>query len=90
MNAILFKKAMEKVINPNCLVNTVSQRVRQLNTDGGHSGGPLLTDTASLGAADIALREITEEEIGFEMHEITGLTRPTEKNRRQPQHWARS
>jgi len=90
MNAILVKKALEKVINPNVLVNMVSQRVRQLNNDGGARGRPMVADIANLGAADIALREIIEEKISFDMPEIIKLSRPTGRNRRRPQHWARS
>jgi hypothetical protein len=35
------------------------------------------------------LREIIEDKMGFEMPEIIALTRPTAKNRKRPQHWAR-
>jgi len=42
MNATLVKKALEKVLNPNILVNLVSQRVRQLNFGGGGSSRPLV------------------------------------------------
>ena len=70
MNAELTKKALEKVGNPNVLVNLVSRRVRQLNgmAGSGHSR-PLLTETAGLGAADIALIEIAEGKLGWEMLE---------------------
>ena len=90
MNATLVKKALEKVLNPNVLVNLVSQRVRQLNYGGGGKGRPLVADIANLSAADIALREIIEGKMGFDMPEILELTRPTGKNRRRPQHWPRS
>lgn len=90
MNAALVKQALEKVPNPNVLVNMISRRVRQLNSGGGGSGRPLVGDLANLGAADIALREIIEDKMGFEMPEIIELTRPTGKNRKRPQHWGRS
>ena len=90
MNATLVKKALEKVLNPNVLVNMVSQRVRQLNSGLGGKCRPLVADIANLGAADIALLEIIEDKISFELPEIIGLTRPTGKNRRRPQHWARA
>ena len=90
MNAILVKKALETVLNPNVLVNMVSQRVRQLNSGGGSMCRPLVTDIANLGAADIALLEIIEGKMSFEMPEMLLLTRPTGKNRRRPQHWARA
>ncbi len=87
MNDVLVKRALEKVHNPNMLVNLVSQRVRQLNRGGG--GRPLVSEIASLGAADIALREIIEEKIGFELPEFVELTHPSGKSRRRPQHWTR-
>jgi len=89
MNATLVKQALEKVLNPNILVNLVSRRVRQLNSGGGRASRPLIADVANLGAADIALREIAEGKMGFEMPEFIELTRPTGKGRRRPQHWAR-
>ncbi|MGO8676868.1 MAG: DNA-directed RNA polymerase subunit omega [Limisphaerales bacterium] len=89
MNATLVKKALEKVVNANVLVNMVSRRVRQLNSGGGGTARPLVADVGNLGAADIALREIIEDKMGFEMPEIVPLTRPTGKNRKRPQHWAR-
>ena len=88
MNAVLVKKALEKVPNPNILVNLVSRRVRQLNSGAGGTSRPLVSDIASLGAADIALREIIEDKIGFDLPELVKLTRPSGKNRR-PQRWAR-
>jgi len=90
MNAILVKKALEIVLNPNVLVNMVSQRVRQLNSGSGGRCRPLVADIANLGAADIALLEIIEGKMSFEMPEILGLTRATGKHRRLPQHWARA
>jgi DNA-directed RNA polymerase subunit omega len=89
MNPVLVKKALEKVPNPNILVNLVSRRVRQLNSGAGGTSRPLVSDIASLGAADIALREIIENKIGFDPPESVELTRPSGKNRRRPQHWTR-
>ena len=83
MNAELAKKAVEKVGNPNVLVNLVSRRVRQLNSGGGGLSRPLIQDVGNLGAADIALREIVEDKIGWEMPEITALERPKAKKRRK-------
>jgi DNA-directed RNA polymerase subunit omega len=90
MNATLVQKALEKVPNGNVLVNLVSQRVRQLNSGGGGRSRPLVADVGNLGAADVALREIIEGKMGFDIPEIVELTRPTGKNRRRPQHWTRS
>ena len=90
MNTNLVKKALEKVLNPNVLVNMVSQRVRQLTSGGGGASRPLLADVGNLGAADIALREIIEDKMGFEMPLIIELTRPTGRGRKRPQNWARN
>ena len=83
MNAELTKKALEKVGNPNVLVNLISRRVRQLNSGAGGLSRPLINDLGNLGAADIALREIIEEKIGFEMPELVELTRPVNKKRKK-------
>ncbi len=90
MNAILVKQALEKVLNPNVLVNMVSRRVRQLTTGGGGSSRPLVADVTNLGAADIALMEIIEDKMSFEMPEIIELTRPTARGRKTPQNWQKS
>jgi len=67
LNADLTKKALEKVGNPNVLVNLVSRRVLQLNgLSGGAPARPLISETAGLGAADIALLEIAEGKLGWE------------------------
>jgi DNA-directed RNA polymerase subunit omega len=83
MNAELCKRAAEKVGNPNVLVNIVSRRVRQLNSGGGGLSRPLIDNVGNLGAADIALREIIEEKIGWKMPEIVALTRPVAKKRKK-------
>lgn len=75
MNAELTKKALEKVGNPNVLVNLVSRRVRQLTglSGGGSPSRPLIADTANMGAADIALLELIEGKLGWEMlNELEG------------------
>jgi DNA-directed RNA polymerase subunit omega len=90
MNADLVKQALAVVLNPHVLINLVSKRVRQLNAGGGGTGRPLLADVGHLGAADIALSEIIEGKMGWEMPEIVALTRPTGKGRRRPQHWAKA
>jgi DNA-directed RNA polymerase subunit omega len=83
LNSELAKKALEKVGNPNVLVNLISRRVRQLNAGAGAISRPLVADTANLGAADVALREIIEDKIGFEMPDVAELTRPQNKKRRK-------
>ncbi|MGA1015047.1 MAG: DNA-directed RNA polymerase subunit omega [Limisphaerales bacterium] len=57
---------MDRLINPNILVNLVSRRVRQLSTGGGGMRRPLIESEKPLGAADTALEEIIQEKIDFE------------------------
>ena len=83
LNAELTKKALEKVGNPNVLVNLISRRVRQLNSGGGAVSRPLIADTGTMGAADIALLEIIEDKMSWEMPEIVELTRPVGKKRKK-------
>jgi len=89
MNADLVKKALAVVLNPHVLVNLVSRRVRRLNAGGGRTCQPLLAGVGHLGMADIALSEIIEGKMGWEMPEIIPLTRPTGRGRKRPQHWAK-
>lgn len=83
MNAELARKALEKVGNPNILVNLISRRVRQLNAGSGAMSRPLVSEVSNLGAADIALLEIVEGKIGFEMPELTELARPAGRKRKR-------
>jgi len=53
--------------NPHILVNLVSRRVRQLNSGGGGSSRPLVDAGPGAGAADIAMMELVEDKIGFEL-----------------------
>ena len=59
MKSELVEQASEIVVDPQVLVNVVSQRVRQLNT----GRAPLVETLPSMGAADIALTEIIEGKI---------------------------
>jgi len=83
MNAELCKRAAEMVGNPNVLVNLLSRRVRQLSTGGGGLGQPLVNVPASMGLADIALTEIVEGKMGWEIPEETVAVRPPSKKRRK-------
>ena len=83
MNAELCKKAVEKVGNPNVLINLISRRVRQLNSGAGGFCRPLIADYTNLGAADIALREIIEEKIGWDVPEPTEVLRPVARKRKK-------
>lgn len=83
MNSELCRQALAKVGNPNVLINLVSRRVRQLNSGGGGLSRPLLHDTTGMGAADIALSEIIEEKMGWEMPEELQLLEPAPKKRKK-------
>lgn len=69
MNSELIKKALEKVGNPNVLVNLISKRVRQLTSAGGSVGRPLVQNAESLGTADIALTELIGDMLVVEAEE---------------------
>jgi DNA-directed RNA polymerase subunit omega len=72
MNSENCKKALEKVGNPNVLVNLISRRVRQLTSAGGTGSRPLIAEWAGLGWGDIALIEIIEGKMDFELLEQIG------------------
>ena len=82
MNPENVKNALKIVGNPNVLVNIVSRRVRQLNSVGGSISRPLIADTANMGAADIALVEIIEGKMGWEMPEVEDAMRPRKRSPR--------
>lgn len=87
MNSEYVKRALEIVGNPNVLVNLVSRRVRQLNSVGGSISRPLLADTANMGAADVALLEIIEGKMSWEMPEMEDAMRSRKrapKNNKSP------
>lgn len=67
MSPELCKQALAKVGNPNVLVNLVSRRVRQLNSGGGGRNRPMIANADNMGAADIALSEIVDGKMGWEM-----------------------
>jgi DNA-directed RNA polymerase subunit omega len=69
MNADLCKQALLKVTDPHVLINLVSRRVRQLTTHGAPGSRPLLMDIANLSSADIALAELIEDKMSYEVPE---------------------
>jgi DNA-directed RNA polymerase subunit omega len=87
MNAALVKKASEVILNPNVLINLVSRRVRQLNGGGGRGSRALLADRGNLSAVDIALTELIEGKMSFDMPEVVPLTRPNGKDKHRPKGW---
>jgi DNA-directed RNA polymerase subunit omega len=90
MNGELVKKALEKIGNPNVLVNMISRRVRQLNAGHGGVSRPMVANSSNLQMADIALSEIIEDKMGFEMPEVVQLRRPTSTDRKRPQNWTKN
>jgi hypothetical protein len=46
-------------------------------------------NTGNLGVADIALLEIIEDKMSFEMPEIIKLVRPAAQSRKRPQGWVK-
>ena len=81
MNSDFCKKALEKVGNPNVLVNIISRRVRQL-TSGASGGRPLISETAGLGAGDIAMIEIIEGKMAWELLEERSAPEPPKRRRK--------
>jgi len=79
MNADLVKRALEKVGNPHILVNLISRRVRQLNAGSGGISRPLVARIENMGAADIALREIIEGKMGWQVPDLEAVTRPVNR-----------
>lgn len=82
MNSEFCRSALIKVGNPNVLINLISRRVRQLNSGGGNLSRPLLNDVTGLGAADIALKEIVEEKMGWEVPEEAPVLEAPKKRKR--------
>ena len=83
MNSELCKQALAKVINPNVLVNLISRRVRQLNSGSGGSSRPLILDHSGLGVADIALKEIVDDKMGWDLPEELQLVEPPPTKKRK-------
>jgi DNA-directed RNA polymerase subunit omega len=83
LNAELLKLAAEKVGNPNILVNLVSRRVRQLNAAGGAGSRPLLLAEPGMGAADVALAELVEDKMSWEMLETVPPESTASRKRRR-------
>lgn len=79
MNSEYIKQALAKVGNPNVLVNLISRRVRQL-TSGGGSSRPLIEQTPTMGAADVALVELIEGKMDF----VVGTSTQEEEEETQP------
>jgi DNA-directed RNA polymerase subunit omega len=83
LNTDFCRQALEKVINPNILVNVVSRRVRQLSSGGGGSSRPMINNAAGMGWADIALLEIASGKLDWDMLEEQVGSDPSAKKRRK-------
>ena len=83
MNSELAKKALARVGNPNVLVNLISRRVRQLNSGGGLNSRPLIMEIGNMGVADIALTEIVEDKMSWDMPDEAVVLEPTSKKRKK-------
>lgn len=83
MNSELCKKALEKIKNPNILVNLVSRRVRQLTSGGGAMSRPLVEVGPNTSYADIALMEIIEGKITYELPTETDVLTGGDKPKRR-------
>ena len=70
MNSEYCKQALAKVGNPNVLINLVSRRVRQLTSGGGSSSRPLIAEANAMGMADIALVELIEDKMSFDLPSV--------------------
>lgn len=57
------KEASKVISDPNILINVVSRRVKQLR----HGNRPLVESLEKLNPEDIALREIIEGKISYEL-----------------------
>jgi DNA-directed RNA polymerase subunit omega len=83
VNSEYIKQAMTKVGNPNVLINVVSRRVRQLTSGGGVSR-PLIEQTATMGAADVALMELVEDKMAFSISSSTEEEEESQPAARKP------
>ncbi len=66
MKQTLVQDALKTVQSPQVLVNIVSKRVRQL----GQGFRPLVAYDPKLTFMDVALKEVAEGKLGFEMIEV--------------------
>ena len=70
MKTHLIKAASEVITEPKMLINVISRRVRQLSF--GHR--PLVVCAPGTGLADVALTEVIEGKLTFELAPVTEQT----------------
>jgi len=83
MKQTLVQDALKVVHSPQILVNIISKRVRQL----GQGFRPLIAYDPKLTFMDVALKEVAEGKLGFEMIEVpsaagTAPAAPAKKSRK--------
>ena len=81
MKHTLVQDALKVVHSPQVLVNIISKRVRQL----GQGFRPLVAYDPKLTFMDVALKEVAEGKLGFEMIEVPPVSAPvvhTKKTRK--------
>ena len=83
MKQTLVQDALKTVQSPQVLVNIISKRVRQL----GQGFRPLVAFDPKLTFMDVALKEVAEGKLGYEMIEVpsaagTPTTAPAKKSRK--------
>jgi DNA-directed RNA polymerase subunit omega len=84
MKQTLVQEALKTVQSPQVLVNIVSKRVRQL----GQGFRPLVAFDPKLTFMDVALKEVAEGKLGYEMIEVPSAAgtstspSPTKKSRK--------
>jgi len=83
MNSELCKKGLEKVVNPNILINLISRRVRQFNAAAGAISRPLVIVPPTMGAADVALTEIVDGKMSWELLEPVPTGEPPPKKKKR-------
>ena len=65
------------------LVNIISRRVRQLDMGAGSGSRPLVADYATMGLGDIALTELIEDKMGYELLVPIEVPAKTKKRKRK-------
>ena len=83
MKQTLVQDALKTVQSPQVLVNIISKRVRQL----GQGFRPLVAFDPKLTFMDVALKEVAEGKLGYEMIEVpsaagTPTAAPAKKSRK--------
>jgi DNA-directed RNA polymerase subunit omega len=72
------QNALKVIDDPNILVNVISRRVKQLK----HGTRPLIQSLETLTLEDIALREVAERKIIYELGPIEEIRRPSRPSTR--------